>query len=252
MPRISVVIITKNEERNIERCLISVTEIADEIIVLDSFSSDQTQAICSRYPVTFIQRDWAGYSPTKNYANSLAQGDYILSLDADEALSPELITELAALKPNLNGVYEVARRMNYCGKWITHGGWYPDRKKRLFPKEHARWDDQEVHEDLVLDKGVDVHKLKGDLLHYSYYTVAEHIERGIRYTDLAARQLMNKSSTSLLVKSLFSPFTRVIRDYIFRAGFLDGTYGLLIALITGREVYWKYSKALKLKHSSGV
>ena len=247
MPSIAVVIITKNEEKNIGRCLASVKSIADEIIVVDSQSTDNTATICQQHGVQFVTRPWAGYSATKNFANSLATSDYILSLDADEALSPELLAQLVKEKNTLRGVYEFSRLMSYCGHWIRHGGWYPDKKIRLFPRTKARWNNSAVHEDLEFDRELTCAQLSGDILHYSYYNIAEHISRLNLYTDLSAAKLAQKSSTTLLFKALLNPVIRFVRNYVLRGGFLDGKYGLIIAVITSIEVFIKYAKALQIK-----
>ncbi|MFY7991163.1 MAG: glycosyltransferase family 2 protein, partial [Fluviicola sp.] len=167
MQRLAVVIITLNEERNIERCIRSVRDLADEIIVLDAFSTDKTASICKDLGVRFEQRAWEGYSATKNYLNSLVTAEFILSLDADEALSEDLYQEIKSAKTSgFQGTYSVNRMTNYMGKWIKHSGWFPDIKPRLFPKEGSYWDGAYVHETLVHPPSEE-HLFKGILEHYS-------------------------------------------------------------------------------------
>ncbi len=238
--QISAVIITKNEERNIGRCLASLEGLADEVIVVDTFSEDKTLDICRKYGVKVISKDWMGYAATKNFANEQASCPYILSLDADEALTDVLRNSILGIKQKMNGVYSFNRLAYYCGKPIKHGGWYPDRKIRLFPKGSARWEGAYVHEELVPQAGLFETWLDGDLLHYTYYTVDEHRARARRYAALAAESLKSKKRGILLVKAAFSPLWRFIQMYFVRLGVLDGWRGFRIGIITAREVAWKY------------
>lgn len=244
---ITAVIITKNEERNIGRCLASLQGVADEIIVLDSHSTDQTESICNQHAVRFIRQDWLGYSATKNLGNSLASHPYILSLDADEALSEDLTASILVLKPNLDGAYSFNRLAFYCGRPIRHGGWYPDEKIRLFPKGGAEWKGDFVHEELVPANGLTLGKLNGDLLHFTYYSTEEHIHRAKKYASLAADAMRTKGKgrLGLALKAVFSPGWRFFSMYLLKLGFLDGKSGWDIARITAKEVWWKYTWALK-------
>jgi glycosyltransferase involved in cell wall biosynthesis len=185
---ISVIIITKNEEINIGRCIQSVQQVADEVIVIDTFSTDKTTKIATELGAQVVSKEWLGYGPQKNFGNNLAQYEYILALDADEALDETLSSEILKLKNQnqLNGVYELNRMTNYCGKFIKHSGWYPDRKIRLFPKKEAHWDDSPVHEKLIPHKGQGISQIPGHLLHYSFYSISEHWERINKYSDIEA------------------------------------------------------------------
>lgn len=241
---ITAVIITLNEARNIGRCLESLTGVADEIIVLDSHSTDATAELCRAHGVRFIPTDWQGYAATKNHGNALATHPYVLSMDADEALSPELRTSILAVKPHLQGVYGFHRLAFYCGKPIRHGGWYPDTKLRLFPKDKARWQGDFVHETMVADAGQAQTLLAGDLLHYTYYTVEEHRTRARKYAALAAASMRGRGRAGLWMKFLLSPPWRFVQMYVLKAGFLDGWAGWQIARITAQEVAWKYGWAL--------
>lgn len=245
--KISVVICTKNEQKNIGRCLAAVQSVADEIIVVDSYSTDDTEKIAKSFPlVKFIQTNWKGFSATKNYANSLAQFDYILSLDADEELSPEIQQEILSIKNSLNGVYTINRMTNYCGQWIKHSGWFPDRHERLFPKDQASWEG-DIHEKLKFKTQLAVQDLKGLVHHYSYYTIDEHRQRIESYSSLGAKQLARKNKPLLLPSAFFNPIARFMKCYVFKLGFLDGFYGLVIAILSAKAVFLKYSKAHKLK-----
>lgn len=251
MNKISAVVLTLNEERNIERCLKSLLNVADEVIVLDSGSEDNTETICKQFDFTrFIKTDWKGYSGTKNYGHSLAKYRYILSLDADEALSAELKSALQAVKPKLSGAYCFSRLTFYCGKPVKYGGWYPDYKTRLFPADQARWEGDFVHEKLKVDSGCTVQLLKGDLLHYSFYSVQEHLERIERYTTLAARERFQKGKRGGKLKGALSAVVRFVKIYILKLGFLDGATGFLIAKNSAYAAYIKSVKLQKL-HKNG-
>ena len=246
--QLTAVIITHNEERNIARCLESLWGIADEVVVVDSFSTDRTQEICTEYKARFYQRVFDGYSSQKNYGISLARFPYILSLDADEALTECLKKDLMRVKEQgSQDGYRVRRSTNYCGHWIRHGGWYPDIKLRLFDKSKGTWSNHLVHEEVIMTEGSRVAMLKGSLLHYSYYSVDEHIILSNRYSTLAAEELYRNGSSFALLKMMVKPSVRFIRDYIFRLGFLDGFSGFLIARITAHATMLKYAKLHVLK-----
>lgn len=250
--KISVVVCTKNEQKNIGRCLASVQKVADEIIVMDSFSNDDTEKICKSFPkVQFHQMQWLGFSQTKNQANSLATGDYILSLDADEELSPELQEEILQIKDKLQGVYSINRITNYCGQWIKHSGWFPDRHYRLFPRGKALWQGNYVHETLSFDKSLPVSDLIGLAPHYSYYSIEDHVKRIETYSSLGALQINLKKKRFLLPSVVFNPIARFMKCYVFKLGFLDGFYGLVIAALSAKAVFLKYFKAYKLQKSQG-
>ncbi len=250
MSELSVVIITFNEEKNIARCLESVKEIADEIVVLDSFSADKTEEICRNYPVKFIQRKWDGYSESKNFANKQAKHNWILSLDADEALSEELKESIEKIDLNSTmTAYEFNRLSNYCGKWIHHSGWYPDTKVRIFNRMRVQWAG-EIHEKLV---GVDEKKigfLRGDLFHYSYYSIEEHLKKAEHFSTLSAKAYFQKGRNFSLLKLLINPTYKFIRNYFFKLGFLDGRAGFTICRIMAYETFLKYKKLRKLKSHS--
>lgn len=244
MHPLSVVIITYNEERNIARCLDSVQELAGEIVVVDSFSTDTTEAICRSYPkVKFIQHRFEGHIQQKNYALDQASNHWVLSLDADEALSDTLQRSIQqALKaPQANG-FSFNRLSNYCGKWIHHGSWYPDTKLRLFDRRKVRWTGVNPHDRadfLATEKAI---HLKGDLYHYSYYTLEEHIKKLDYFSTLAARAYAEKGRKAGWFNLLVNPGFAFIRDYLFRRGFLDGYEGWLIARLTAMYTFQKYIK----------
>ena len=247
MPKISAVIITKNEERNLGRCLNSLEGVADEIVIIDSFSTDKTPEIALEAGARYFTQEWLGYSATKNLANETAQYPYILSLDADEALSPELRESILQQKDKLEGCYRFNRLTNYCGKWIRHSGWYPDTKIRLFPKGKAHWVGEFVHETLETETGLQQVHLSGDLYHYSYYQIREHIERANRYSDLAAQKIHASGKKGLLFKCLVNAYFRFWKHFLLKRGILDGYFGFVISAIAGFEVFLKYAKAISLR-----
>lgn len=248
MIRISVAILTFNEERNIRRCIDSVLAVADEIVVIDSFSSDTTVSICESMGVKVVQHAFGGYIEQKNYAITCCSNQHILSIDADEALSEQLIESIQNVKENWNADgYAMNRLTNYCGSWIYHSGWYPDRKLRLFDRNKAMWGGVNPHDKLEMVTGSTTGHLKGDLLHYSYYSVDEHKAQVARFADIAALDMHKKGLRSDLLKVIYKPIARFMRSYIIKAGFLDGKNGLIIALQTARGSFLRYSKLLKIQ-----
>lgn len=241
MTSVSAVIITHNESANIARCLEALVDVVDEIVVMDSFSTDDTAKICERYPVRFFQQEWQGYSATKNKANQLATHDYILSVDADEVLDEKL--QQSVLKERtarLSGAYIVNRKTNYCGHWVRFGGWYPDRKVRLFSKSGARWEGDFVHETLVLKDDIRVVQLDGHLLHYSYHTLDDHRGRIQKYARLHAQKMATDGKSTSSIKAIFSAGWKFLQVYFFKLGLLDGGAGWNIARFSARAVFLKH------------
>jgi hypothetical protein len=239
--KVSAVIITHNEERNIARCLASLRGVADEVVVVDSHSTDATQRICEEMGARCIQRAWDGYSPQRNFAVDAATHDWVLAIDADEELSDALRNSILKAKAeggHLN--FKFNRKTNYCGQWIHHSGWYPDTKFRLFDRRECRWEGL-VHETLTQPKG-GIRHLEGDLLHYSYSTIAEHCERTDRYATLGAQELLRLGKRPSFVRMVFSPVAKSLKFYVVNLGFLDGRYGLVIAWMSAKGTYLKYSR----------
>ena len=221
MNAISAVIITYNEEANIGRCLDSVKMVADEVIVLDSFSTDDTVLIARSKGAIVKQDKFTGYIQQKNKAILYASNDYILSLDADEALDPTLIKSiLEARKQPAADAWMMSRCTNYCGKFIRRGTWYPDRKIRLFNKTTARWGGTNPHEKIeLLKENSNVRLLQGDILHYSFPTIEDHQKKNDKYSSLAANALYSKKVKSNWYKMLVHPFWAFFHFYIIRGGF---------------------------------
>ncbi len=248
---LSIVIITLNEERNVPRLLESVKGLTDDIVVVDSGSVDATVQLCMEKGARVVTRKWEGYAATKNFANSLAKYPWILSLDADEALSPRLrqsIEDQLGMEWPENRVFSFNRLANYCGKWIRYGGWYPDRKIRIWHRDFGRWEGK-VHEKLSFRSAPEVVHLKGDLLHYSYYQVSEHRERAAKYASLHAEAMHAKGKKARSLKLLGGPVVRFIKDYFLRGGILDGRAGLTIAWISAGAVYKKHTLLRKLNQT---
>ncbi len=244
MDKISVVIITKNESANIKRCLESVKQVADEILVVDAFSEDHTVNICRAMKVKVIQKEWEGYAQNKNFGNEQAKYNHILSIDADEVLSKKLGENILSEKKKLHTIYSFNRLTNYCGSWIYHCGWYPDKKIRLFDKQIAKWETAPVHEKIVYPQGIKAHHIHGDLLHFSFRSLSDHIQRLNHYSEIAAQELLSKNSSELYLKMLTSPLFTFFKGYIIKWGFLDGFYGLCICTISAFDIFIRYAKAI--------
>jgi glycosyltransferase involved in cell wall biosynthesis len=252
--RFSATIITYNEEKNIERCLNSVHELVDEIVVVDSFSTDRTQELCAQYPkVRFIQNPFQGHIEQKNFALNQAQGEVILSLDADEALSPELNDSIREVKERgfPDSGYSFHRRTRYVDQWIWHCGWYPDTKLRIIKKNSGQWQGVNPHDLLCLDIGTPK-LLSGDLLHYSYNSISEHINQTNKFTTIAAKAAFAQGQRSSLFKIVTRPGLKFLRDYLWKRGFLDGRYGFVICSINALSALLKYAKLYDLQNKRPI
>jgi len=248
MVQVSAVIITYNEEKNIARCLASLKDVVDEIIVVDSFSTDKTTAICKSFNAKVFQNAFKGHIEQKNYALSLASNQVVLSLDADEALDETLKKSIQQSKTNFNfDAYSLNRLTNYCGHWVKYCGWYPDKKIRLFNSTKGKWVGTNPHDKFELDKpNTPIGKLAGNLLHYSYYTVAEHREQTLKFSTIAAKALFQDGKKTNLALVYLKTIFKFISSYFIKLGFLDGKYGYTICRISAHYNYLKYSKLLRL------
>ncbi len=249
--KISVVLITLNEERNLPRALESVRGLADEVVVVDSRSTDRTREIAMAAGARVIAHDWEGYSGQKIFAAAEAANDWVLSLDADESLSDGLCAEIVAIKqqpPTEAAGYSMPRLAHYLGRWIRHSGWYPDRKVRLFDRRRARWTGELVHESVAVEGPVV--RLNADLLHYTCDSVEDHGRTLERYTTLAARQARAAGVRWALARRIVLPPWKFLETYLFRLGFLDGYPGWVIARMAARYVYRKYAKLSGLRQDS--
>ena len=249
MIKLTVAIITYNEEKNIGRCISSVQSIADEILVVDSFSTDKTEDICQDFGVRFIKNAFVGHIEQKNYALELSTHEYVLSLDADEALSPILLEEIKKVKANFTSDgYRFNRLTNYCGHWVRHCGWYPDTKLRLIKKSRAMWKGVNPHDILQMNTEDDqVSFLNGDLHHYSYETITSHVNQTDKFTTIAALAAFKSNKKSSNFKIVSRPILKFARDYFLKLGILDGRYGFIICFINALSAMLKYSKLRDLE-----
>ncbi len=251
MPKISVVIITYNEEKNIARCLDSVKEIADDIIVLDSFSKDNTKKICLEKGARFFEHAFDGHIQQKNRAITYAQHPHILSLDADEALDDKLKKSILEIKENFNKEgYYMNRLTNYCGHWVKHCNWYPDRKLRLWDSRKGEWTGINPHDKYEMfsdDKNTDY--LKGDILHYSYYTIEDHYKQIEYFSNIASQAYFDAGRKAPAYKLVLNPVAKFLDHYFWNLGFLDGGAGFSISKISAYATYLKYKKLRNLLHA---
>ena len=241
---LSAVLITRNAAPVLEACLESLA-FADEIVVVDSSSTDGTAEIAARRGARVVQKEWLGYGRQKQFAVEQAKHDWVLCLDADERVSPELAASLqAALAAPASPVYRMARRNRFLGRWLSHGEGYPDWSPRLFNRMNARWSDDLVHEKVLY--AVTPGTLKGDLLHDSFDDLAAYLERQNRYTTLAARQAFDAGRSAGVLHLVLSPIVRFFKFYLVRLGFLDGVAGLVHISIGCMNSYLKYAKLIEL------
>jgi glycosyltransferase involved in cell wall biosynthesis len=246
MIKLTVVIITLNEERNIARCLESVRRVADEILVVDSLSTDRTRDICGIYGARFIEQKFLGYVEQKNFALKLATHDYVLSLDADEALDEVLQKEILKVKAEfIYDGYEFNRLTAYNGFWIRHCGWYPDTKLRMVKKDLALWVGNNPHDALTVQGSVG--KIAGDLHHYSYDSISSHILQTNKFSTIEATTLFAKGKRVGFFKLVTRPPWQFFKDYILRRGFLDGRYGFIICFINALYVLLKCAKMMDMQ-----
>jgi glycosyltransferase involved in cell wall biosynthesis len=249
MTPISAIVITLNEERKIKRCIESLQKVAEEVIVIDSFSADSTISVCESLGIKVIQREFTSYYDQKNYGLSLAKHDYILSLDADEYLSPELTQTILALKSSLNDkAYKMSRRSSYLGKWISYGSWAPDWQLRLWNKNQGKWNLQEIHEIVVLNPRTKVEKLNGYLLHESYSGSQQALDKIQLFSNIYSSFYYKKKRTSLFGIMLHSSFA-FFKSYIIKRGFLDGYEGLAVAVSMANHTFYKYAKLYELSNT---
>jgi glycosyltransferase involved in cell wall biosynthesis len=243
MPGISTVVITLNEEQNLDRCLSSVTSFSDEIVVVDSGSTDRTPEIARRYTDRVIHQDWLGYGRQKQFALEQARFDWVLSIDADEEVTAELRAEIEALNFARDGYY-LPRKVWYLNRWILHGGWYPGYVLRLFRRDKARFTDEILHESVTLN-GSSAH-LRNPLAHYSYRDIRDHIAKINKFSSLAARQMKERGRTAGPLQLTLSPSFEFWRMYLLKWGFLDGYPGLVVAALHAYYVFLKYAKLWEL------
>ena len=217
--------------------------VADEIMIVDSASTDKTAEIAGNFGARVIDHPFEGYGQQKNFATAQASHDWILSLDADEELTPELAKSIQEVKAAPKyAVYKMPRITNYCGKWIRHCGWYPDHQVRLYDRTKGIWKEKKVHEHWALTNEGPMGTLKGDLLHYSFTSISQHLKKIDKYTELAAQAAAEQGKSASIAKILASSAWHFISAYFIHLGFLDGFYGLVISRLSAYEAFVKYSK----------
>lgn len=239
--KLSVIIITKNEAKNIRACLESVAW-ADEIVVVDSNSSDETVKICKEFGARVYVHDWPGFGTQKNRALRYATKGWVFSIDADERVTPELRAEIEAIicKPHAYTAFRLPRLSSFCGKYIRHAGWYPDYVTRLFRRGSAEFSDDLVHERLLVNGPVGT--LRSDLIHETFRDLESLLTKVNQYSTAGAQMQHRKSVSGSLKKAVFSALWAFFRTYILRMGFLDGREGFMIAISTAEVTYYKYMK----------
>lgn len=251
---ISIAIISKNEEANLRRCLASAAGLAEEIVIVDSGSTDGTRAVAAEFGARFVQQDWLGFAAQKNLCNSCCTQPWILALDCDEELSPELKLSIERFfDQGVASGHEaawMARRVWFLGRWIRHGDWYPDKKVRLFRRDKGSWQghaNSQVHERLVVEGPHAL--LDGDLYHYSFTSMRHYLDKHLSYTEVFADHEQAEGRGWSLVDAIFRPWWRFVRAYFLRRGFLDGFPGFWIALSTAFFTFMRYSRAYEVRVS---
>ena len=250
MIKLSGVIITYNEARNIEKCLQSLIPVVDEIIVVDSHSIDNTKAICKKYNVTFIEQEFLGYVEQKNFALTKASNNFIVSLDGDESLSRALQESILFIKSNWkHDGYYCNRLNNFCGQWIKHSDWYPNKKLRVFDRRKAEWQGINPHDAVVLKNGK-AGFLKGDILHLTYQTYSEFNLKTEYFSNIAAKAYYDLGKKATFWNIVFNPSWAFFKAYFLRLGFLDGINGLVICVQTANITFLKYTKLRELHRAN--
>jgi len=244
---ISAVIITYNEEKNIKRCLDSLVDVVDEIVWWTAIRRSGPSNSCRSFDSVFLQHKFPGHIQQKNWAILQASFPYILSLDADEALSFELKDAILKVKEDWKyDGYSFNRLTSYCGKWIRHTSWYPSKKLRLWDSRKGSWGGYNPHDRFILDQGASASSLKGDLLHYSYYSVSEHLQQINSFSSIMARTYYERGVKVNFFKLVFRPFWRFFKDYFILRGFMDGFYGLVVSVNSAHAVFLRFVKLRSL------
>ena len=244
---ISGIVIAYNEEKKIARCIQSLQRVCDEVLIIDSFSSDSTVEICKNLGARVQQRKFTNHIEQKNFALDQAHHHCCLSLDADECLDEEAIAAILTLEEkDFSTSFTFNRLNNYMGKWIRHGNWYPDRKLRLWDRRHGRWGGFNPHDHVCLQEARTTHHLPGNILHYTVDSLQTHLNQLNFFTEIAAQELHQQGRSTKIKDLLLRPKFRFFRDYLLKRGFLDGWAGFMIATISAFGVFLKYAKLHRL------
>jgi glycosyltransferase involved in cell wall biosynthesis len=250
--RLSGVLITFNEERKVAGALKSLAAVCDDLVVVDSFSTDATPRICRQYTTRFVQREWEGYLGQKQYATDLAEYDWVLSLDADEKLSRGLMREIERWKRRSREVrsgYLIPRMAYFMGRWIRHTTWYPDRQLRLFRRSAGRWAGGRVHERFRVEG--EIGRLREHIYHYTYASLAEYLDQLQRFSSLAAEDSRDRGGRVGLWRLALAPPAIFLKNYLLRAGFLEGGAGFLISAMAATSTFFKYAKLWEMRSLEG-
>jgi len=248
--KISVTIIVKNEEGNIGDCLASL-DFADEIVVVDSGSTDGTADICRSHPkVRFFEREWEGFGKQKNMVAELASHDWIFNIDADERVLPELEHAIVLADFDQFCAFRVSRRNHFAGRWISHCGWYPDYNLRLYDRRKCRFSERAVHESI--EPSGKIGSLSGDLLHYTYSGISDYLKRMDRYSSLAATQIIQEGRSPGVTSLLVRPIHTFVKMYFLKRGFLEGYTGFLLSVLYAQYTFLKYSKAIEMRKVQSI
>lgn len=248
MIKFSVVVITYNEEENIERCLRSVLEVADDILVVDSFSQDRTVEIATAIGARVIENPFRGFIQQRSFAVLHAQYDHIIALDADEVVSAELLDSIKEVKANWQADCYFNNRLNKFGdRWIRHGAWYPDKKMRIFDRRKVTYGGLEPHDQIIPKKEASCKDLKGDLLHLMQENIYERVHKINEFSTVAAKSLNKKGTKGSYLRIFYKPLARFLGDYIVKRGFMDGFYGFFLALASAHYAFYREAKLMELQ-----
>lgn len=243
-PTLAVAMIVKNEARLLEKCLESVASLADEIVILDSGSTDETEAIARRFTDKFyVNEEWPGFGPQRQLAQSYIESDWVLWIDADEVVTDELADSIrnAIAHDNRRQIYRLSRLSWAFGQFIHHGSWNPDTVERLYPTALTTYNGNLVHESVIIPKGIKTITLEGKLLHYTYSNMADHLQKSVKYAEMWAEQRALRGERSSITKAVFKSIGRFFRDYLLKRGFMDGLAGFMIVVVTMQGTFNRYA-----------
>lgn len=243
-PTLAVALIVKNEAKNLDACLKTVAQWVDEIVILDSGSTDETKEVALKYTDKFfVNADWPGFGPQRRLAQEYVDSDFVLWLDADERITPELQKSIEqAVKENKpNTLYKICRLSWVFGRYIRHCGWYPDRVVRLYPTKLTQYDDSLVHEKVITTKEMQIENLQGDAIHYTYNDLQHYLVKSAGYAAAWAEQREKRGKTSSISQGIIHAFACFLKMYVIKAGFLDGKQGFLLSLLSAHSTFVKYA-----------
>jgi (heptosyl)LPS beta-1,4-glucosyltransferase len=243
-PTLAVALIVKNEAKNLDACLKTVTDWVDEIVILDSGSTDETEKVARKYTEKFhVNKDWPGFGPQRRLAQEYVESDFVLWLDADERITDELKVSIqqAVEKNEPNTLYSICRLSWVFGRYIRHCGWYPDRVVRLYPTQLTQYDDSLVHEKVEISRDMNVKELSGDAIHYTYNDLHHYLVKSAGYAQAWAEQREKRGKKSSILEGMLHAIACFLKMYVFKAGFLDGKQGFLLSVLSAHSTLVKYA-----------